>query len=150
MEPTGDINSWGNRAGRGGSQAIKEIAEIVKRVSKNENNVFKRKMKESVALGRGKFKEEKIVMPKDAETTLVKSMRKANRRVEVPTQLLVADRKKNDSQSKYILDAENKGWFDNISHEWLLNNVPITNNYKILLYKNLKTDIVERVLPKNW
>jgi len=66
-------------------------------------------MKESVALGRGKFKEEKIVMPKDAETTLVKSMRKANRRVEVPTQLLVADRKKNDSQSKYILDAENKG-----------------------------------------
>jgi len=66
-------------------------------------------MKESVALGRGKFKEEKIVMPKDAETTLVKSMRKDNRRVEVPTQLLVADRKKNDSQSKYILDAENKG-----------------------------------------
>jgi len=74
-------------------------------------------MKDSLALARAKFKQENLVMHKDAETTLVKSMRKANRRVEVPTQLLVADRKKIVSQTKYILDADIKGCFDNISHD---------------------------------
>jgi len=78
-------------------------------------------MKDSLALARAKFKikQENLVMPKDAETTLVKSTRKANRSrvVEVPTQLLVADRKKIVSQTKYILDADIKGCFDNISHD---------------------------------
>jgi putative transposon-encoded protein len=78
-------------------------------------------MKDSLALARAKFKikQENLVMSKDAETTLVKSMRKANRSrvVEVPTQLLVANRKKMVNQTNYILDADIKGCFDNISHD---------------------------------
>lgn len=152
MEPTGDRNSWGFRPGRGASHAITQIAQLLQRVSQNENNVYKRKMKDSLALARAKMKikNKNLVMLKDEETTVVKSMRKANRSqiVEVPTQLLVADRTKIVSHTKYVLDADIKGCFDNISHDWLLNNVPITNNYKFLLYKILKTNIVERVWPK--
>jgi|GEM_PF-3347006 len=78
-------------------------------------------MKDSLALARAKMKikNKNLVMLKDEETTVVKSMRKANRSqiVEVPTQLLVADRTKIVSHTKYVLDADIKGCFDNISHD---------------------------------
>jgi len=78
-------------------------------------------MKDSLALARAKMKikTKNLVMLKDEETTVVKSMRKANRSriVEVPTQLLVADRTKIVSHTKYVLDADIKGCFDNISHD---------------------------------
>lgn len=34
---------------------------------------------------------------------------------------------------KYVLDADIKGFFDNISHEWLLQNVPMEATLKIIL-----------------
>lgn len=46
--------------------------------------------------------------------------------------------------TKFILDADIKGCFDNISHDWLLDNVPMPKGYESLLYSILKTNIMER------
>lgn len=43
---------------------------------------------------------------------------------------------------KYVLDADIKGCFDNIEHNWVLNNLPMPVGYKHLLYECLKTRIV--------
>lgn len=39
---------------------------------------------------------------------------------------------------KYVLDADIKGFFDNISHDWLLENVPLERTLKIILKGWLK------------
>ena len=41
-------------------------------------------------------------------------------------------------QDKYILDADIKGFFDNISHEWLITNLPLPNIHKKIVEKWLK------------
>lgn len=41
-------------------------------------------------------------------------------------------------EDKYVLDADIKGFFDNISHEWLLNNLPLPNIHKKIIDKWLK------------
>jgi hypothetical protein len=40
---------------------------------------------------------------------------------------------KSGGPDKYILDADIKGFFDNISHEWLLKNIPLPERQKIIL-----------------
>ena len=45
--------------------------------------------------------------------------------------------------TQYIIDADIKGCFDNISHVWLLNNVPMPKGHEDLLHKILKTNIFE-------
>jgi len=39
---------------------------------------------------------------------------------------------------KCVLDADIKGFFDNISHDWLINNTPLNPKLKPLLIKQLK------------
>jgi RNA-directed DNA polymerase len=41
-------------------------------------------------------------------------------------------------KDKYILDADIKGFFDYISHEWLLTHLPLPNIDKTVLQKWLK------------
>lgn len=43
---------------------------------------------------------------------------------------------------KYVLDADIKGFFDNISHEWLLNHVPLEITLKTILKKWFKAGSV--------
>jgi RNA-directed DNA polymerase len=43
-----------------------------------------------------------------------------------------------DHYDKYILDADIQGFFDNISHEWLIKSVPLEITLKIILDKWLK------------
>ena len=47
--------------------------------------------------------------------------------------------------TQYIIDADIKGCFDNISHGWLLNNVPMPKGHEDLLRKVLKTNIFEEI-----
>jgi len=51
--------------------------------------------------------------------------------------------------TQYIIDADIKGCFDNISHEWLIDNVPMPTNYEHLLPSILKVDIYELDKDKN-
>jgi len=44
---------------------------------------------------------------------------------------------------KYVLDADIKGFFDNISHEWLLDNVPLESTLKVILKGWLKAGSVQ-------
>jgi len=44
--------------------------------------------------------------------------------------------------TKHIIDCNIKGFFDNISHEWLLNNVPLPVKYKHILFTLLKAPII--------
>jgi RNA-directed DNA polymerase len=38
-------------------------------------------------------------------------------------------------EDKYILDADIKGFFDNISHDWLITNLPLPNVHKKIVEK---------------
>lgn len=44
--------------------------------------------------------------------------------------------------TKQIIDCDIKGFFDNISHDWLLKNVPLSNKYKHILLAFLKAPII--------
>ena len=50
--------------------------------------------------------------------------------------------------TQYIIDADIKGCFDNISHVWLMENVPMPQGYENLIKKLLKTNIYEAVPQK--
>jgi group II intron reverse transcriptase/maturase len=56
---------------------------------------------------------------------------------------LRAQLKSNSYQEKrYILDADIKGFFDNISHEWILNNLPLPKSLIKIVESWLKSGIV--------
>ena len=46
------------------------------------------------------------------------------------------------SEYKWILDADIKGFFDNINHEWIMNNVMIPPKFKIILENWLKSGTI--------
>ena len=45
--------------------------------------------------------------------------------------------------TQYLLDADIKGCFDNISHEWLIENTPMPKGYEHLIKRILKAEIQE-------
>ena len=47
-----------------------------------------------------------------------------------------------DHYDKYVLDADIKGFFDNISHEWIMNKIPLEITLKIILEKWLKAGAI--------
>lgn len=47
------------------------------------------------------------------------------------------------SEDKWILDADIKGFFDNINHNWLLNNLFIHPNLKNIIKSWLKSGVIE-------
>lgn len=150
MEPLGDRDSWGFRPGRGTSHAITQIAQILQRTNTGTVNKYKSKFKDSLARGRAKLKTAPPSRGQDqvsiSEMAIIKKARPGKRsvNVKIPRPLLVENRPKTISHTWYVIDADIKGCFDNIDHGWLLDNVPISDTYKSLLYKILKTDIVVR------
>ena len=50
---------------------------------------------------------------------------------------------KSKTEEKWILDADIKGFFDNISHEWLLANIPLNSNLISLIASWLNAGHVE-------
>jgi retron-type reverse transcriptase len=152
LETCGDKNSWGFRPGRSTNLAITNLAQILAYNNNNPNNEYKTKLSSSFDIGRAKYKAKKkgIVFTKkylqNVNTTTVSKPNYGKRsfKITVPTEFLSKKSNRKHYLTKYILDADIKGCFDNISHEWLLNNIPIPKNYKHLLFEILKTDIVEK------
>lgn len=136
LEPCGDSSSWGFRPGRGTSHAITQIWQILAWTNNsNPDNVYKMKSAKGRVLDSlDIFKQQAV------NTTSIK--KHTSYKIEVPTELLIKDRKK--IYTKHVLDGDIKGCFDNISHKWLLDNVPFPLKYRNLLYNSLKTTIVEK------
>lgn len=152
LETCGDKDSWGFRPGRSTNHAVTNLAQILAYNSNNENNLYKRKLSNSFEMGRAKLRAKKksIVFTKQylatVKTTTISKLRygKASYKQTIPDEFSSKQSKKKRYLTKYILDVDIKGCFDNISHSWLLDNVPIPKEYKHLLFKILKTDIVEK------
>lgn len=49
----------------------------------------------------------------------------------------------NKTENKWILDADIKGFFDNISHSWLLQTIPLNTNLLLLIDSWLKAGHIE-------
>lgn len=47
------------------------------------------------------------------------------------------------TENKWILDADIKGFFDNINHDWILDNIPLNNKLKVILKELLKSGYME-------
>jgi RNA-directed DNA polymerase len=48
------------------------------------------------------------------------------------------------TENKWVLDADIKGFFDNINHDWILENIPLNNKLKIILKDWLKSGYMEK------
>jgi len=146
LEACGDSSSWGFRPGRNTNHAITQLAQILSIKNPIQNNQYKEKLSKSFAKALLKTKEAKVIIDENTETTTVTKTRydKSYLQVEVPTQFMKKSRTTfDDCITKHILDADIKGCFDNISHDWLLKNVPITKEYHYLMNEILKVNIVE-------
>jgi len=47
------------------------------------------------------------------------------------------------AENKWVLDADIKGFFDNINHDWILANIPLDNKLKVILKDWLKAGHME-------
>nr|WAK85005.1 hypothetical protein and HNH endonuclease [Amicula sp. isolate GU52X-4 cfCalB7] len=139
MEPLGDRNSFGFRPGRNCHQAVSYLYNRLlirtstvlqnKRVSLRTRSVLNLKIKKY------KNKQEKAAL---LDKIINKQSVVSNQEI----QNLATDRKFY-YVTYYLLNADIDACFDNISHEWLISNVPIPNKYKFLLEQVLKADIIE-------
>lgn len=146
LEPTGDGSSWGFRPGRGTSHAITQIAQILQRVASTGNNRYKARYNDSLLKLRATMKSQNQPIDPDSEVVTVLKPRPGKRsfKQRIPKTLIADTQRNTINHTKYILEGDIEGCFDNIDHNWLLREVPIPSKYKPLLYNVLKTDIVER------
>lgn len=160
MEPLGDESSFGFRPGRNCHQAT---AYIHSRLQYNKSG------KELSNKGRGYLKLkiwsilQDIKSIKDKNIPLDQIDPQNNIKVTIPgygnnitkrEELVLPSwlyeratqpSKKIIYDTQYIIDADIKGCFDNISHVWLIENVPMPIQYEHLLAKLLKTNIYEEI-----
>lgn len=47
------------------------------------------------------------------------------------------------TENKWILDTDIKGFFDNINHNWILENIPLNNELKLILKEWLKSGFLD-------
>lgn len=112
LEVLGDRNSYGFRPGRNAHQAITALCQ---------NLIYKQYdgMKANSIKGRYYDNLKKVWQKSDDQKRIIKTY----------------------SKITYILDADIKGCFDNISHDWLIKHVPIPEKYIHLLINLLKPAI---------
>ena len=48
------------------------------------------------------------------------------------------------TENKWVLDADIEGFFDNINHDWILENIPLNNKLKLILKDWLKSGYMEK------
>jgi retron-type reverse transcriptase len=157
MEPLSDEMSFGFRPGRNCHQATSYIHHRLVHYRSNKSLTLKEKAYLDIAM---KLKYKKLKKIK-GKVDLSKIDPKNNIKVTIPgfgdnivrrrqilaPQWLVSQvtnkTEKIFYDTQYIIDADIKSCFDNISHSWLIKNVPMPTNYEHLLPKILKTTILE-------
>jgi retron-type reverse transcriptase len=156
MEPLGDEYSFGFRPGRNCHQATACIHHRLLHYRSNKLLTLKErayldKKMESIYLkdtnSKGKVDLSKIDPNNNIKVTISgfgKVVR--SKQIMVPSWLYERATQKSEKimyDTQFVIDADIKGCFDNISHEWLINNVPMPTSYENLLPKILKTTILE-------
>lgn len=125
LEPLGDPNSYGFRPGRNCYQAITALNNLLVHRHSNINDEGNLKLTKRNASVKSKSDLDNYNLVNGTWT----------RETKKPVMFY---------STKFILDADIKGCFDNIDHNWLINNVPMPERFKNLLPAILKTQIVER------
>jgi len=141
LEPLGDEISFGLRPGRTAHQAVSYLHSKLQYIKSSEtpNMKSKRVLSGTTISSRIKTqgKSEEFKLPKfNYDVNSIQSPK-------IVTDYLVPSPQKYYS-SLFLLDADIKGCFDNISHEWLIKNVPMPKGYEYLLPLILNANVVER------
>ena len=161
MEPLGDELSFGYRPGRNCHQVTAYVHQRLIRyrssqpLSLKERAYLDIKMKniylKSNSIQKLKSKVDlSTIDPKNNIKVTIPGFGKnvvRSKQIIVPSWLYKQATGKSDKityDTQYIIDGDIKGCFDNISHEWLINNVPMPSNYEFLLPRLLKVDIYEK------
>jgi len=164
MEPLGDSCSFGFRPGRNAHQATAHLHNYLLRRSNASNSLLSRRkggsldliyrgyLKKKFELKTLESKKIKELTKKDGpnprETHTIKIHRggKTASRLSVSSNFIETLKKKpRIFKSQIIWDAEIKGCFDNISHNWLIENIPMPANFEFLMPIILKPRIIEMV-----
>jgi retron-type reverse transcriptase len=159
MEPLGDEHSFGFRPGRTAHQATAYLYNSLLYRSSSNIILNKRKFR-SIGLKYKSYLMRKYNLKKIISQETKKFAKKDGGEVElkIPTSMGISKRiivsknfineqkinkKPNIFKSQLLWDVDVKGCFDNISHEWLIKNIPMPKNYEYLLPKILKPSIIE-------
>lgn len=164
LEPLGDEFSFGFRPGRNCHQATSYINNRLqymksnKQLSLNDAGYLETKMR-SILKDTPSITEKMIPLDEiDPENNIKITIPGYGNKVIRRKQLMVPDwlygRATNASKeiiydTQYIIDADIKGCFDNIDHQWLMDNVPMPTGYEFLLKRILKSNILELDTDKN-
>jgi retron-type reverse transcriptase len=159
MEPLGDACSFGFRPGKNAHQATAYLYNALLYRSSGDIFTNKRKMRSINLKYRSylkvKFKETDLNPEKIENLTLkdgggiqlkIPNAKGVSKRTIVSNNYLnylKMDKKPIIFKSQILWDVDVKGCFDNISHDWLINNVPMPKNFEYLLPKLLKPEIIE-------
>lgn len=127
LEILGDHDSWGFRPGRNTFHAICQLYNRLYYINNNNKDQNNININNDISLNNNKHNSKSILNYNKINSNNINNTNNEY------------------YNTKWILDADIKGCFDNISHEWLLNNIPMPQDYEYLLYRILKTNIVERV-----
>lgn len=145
LEPLGDRTSFGFRPGRNCHQATSYLHHRLQVNTSDSNNRLAKKnlslLKFSI---RAKLRAKKYETLKPELEQALKVKYSNIRDVPMTIRQLLKRDSKTYFNSTYILDADIKGCFDNISHDWLILNVPMPLGYDYLLPRILKPNIVEK------
>jgi len=164
MEPLGDSCSFGFRPGRNAHQATAHIHNYLLRRSNASNSLLSRRKGGSLDLIYRGYLKQKFEM-KNLNSTKIKELTKKDgpnpgeihtikihrggktaSRLSVSSNFLETLKKKpRIFKSQIIWDADIKGCFDNISHNWLIENLPMPANFEYLIPIILKPKIIEMV-----
>lgn len=161
LEPLGDEFSFGFRPGRNCHQATSYINNRLQYMKSNKLSLNDRGYLETKM--RSILKDipsitDKMINEIDPENNIKITIPGYGDNVIRRKQLIVPDwlyeRATNASKeiiydTQYIIDADIKGCFDNIDHQWLMDNVPMPIGYEFLLKRILKSNILELDTDKN-
>jgi retron-type reverse transcriptase len=160
LEPLGDEFSFGFRPGRNCHQATAYINNRLQYMKSNKQlslrtkgylEIKMRSILKKMPIKR--FKELSEIDP-DRKITIPGYGDNVVRRKQIVVPNWLYERATNTSKeiiydTQYIIDADIQKCFDNIDHQWLIENVPMPSGYEFLLKRILKSTILELDTDKN-
>ena len=156
LEPLGDEHSFGFRPGRSTHQATSYLHSRLLYMKTRKTITIKKTtyiihrmraiMKDRGVKIRSAADFAKLDLTNNVTLTLP-TVTGGNTKVTAPKWLYEKAKstgsKKIRYDTQYLLDADIKGCFDNISHEWLIENTPMPKGYEHLIIRILKAEIQE-------
>lgn len=160
LEPLGDETSFGFRPGRNTHQATSLLhnrlqypreASSTSQLTRKEKGYLHLKLRS--ILNRMDYPKNipfEEVDPKNNVTISIpgSSTNSPTKKITLPKWLYNKATEKDRKiiySTQYLIDADIKGCFDNISHDWLLCNTPMPEGFEFLLARILKPEVQEEI-----